>query len=779
MHQKWQEKRLEIITLGIFILVVLTSLFFLYSSYTNYLYVYTDRDSSQTLVDQIIMVISGSILFLSLFIVYTKRNYFFIEKHDDSLALENLLEEIKYSSDKTKIKQFKQMLQEKNHSEIYSLISNMIIELQKSKKLTDEANETKTLFLSNMSHEIRTPITGIVGFTNFLNSTKLDNEQREFVHTIQKSSEDLLGLVNNILDVSKIESGQFSLTQNTFNMVNEFENFMNMYALDALEKKIDFSIWIDPEFRSFSLQSDVEKIKQILTNLLSNAIKFTDKGGEIELSIEKRNLTDEYIAVKFMVKDTGIGIEEEQKQQVFTLFNQADNSDTRAYRGVGLGLTIANDLVKLLGGNLELESELNKGTTFSFTLNLPQQYHPKKSELKPISLALYAPKEVQNKTSNQHLSAYISSFEEVSLTYFKTFVECKDASLDTFDTLYIHYDTIKIEELKRVVAQYSSEKQIVLVTKLSNRNKILEIAPIFSQIVYLPITLPKVENSLTMIAHNKLAPFEREENNFDLKALIVEDNSVNQRVLVQTLKTLGIESDTADNGEVGVELFRKKTYNIVFMDIQMPVMNGVVATKQILEYEQEEHLDHIPIVAVTTNALEGDRALYLNSGMDEYIPKPISMHKLVNVIKQFYASQASIPLENSSLKRDILLYKKSPTEGKLLMTMLTKVGYRVDLAKSREELYYKMNHNHYKLFLLDKKNANREDEILMHKISEDKIPTLFFIDKKNIVTSDDINMYTQVMYRNSDFADLEEEVEKMIITPSSLSRTSLQTPPVS
>lgn len=762
MNNHWQKKRLEIITLGIFILLVLTALFFLYNSYTNYsLLNASSASSNQMLVHQIIMFISGTILFLSLFIVYTKRNYFFVEQKDDTLALENLFEEIKFSSDERKIEQFKQMLLEKNHTEIYSLISNMILELQESKKLTDKANEIKTLFLSNMSHEIRTPITGIVGFTDFLSSTKLDSEQREFVNIIRKSSEDLLGLVNNILDISKIESGQLYLTKNTFNLVNEFENFIDTYALDALEKEIDFSVWIDPDLAAFFISSDVEKIKQVLTNLLSNAIKFTNNGGQIEFSIEKLNVNDQNISVKFMVKDTGVGIEEEQKSEVFNLFNQADNSDTRAYRGVGLGLTIANSLVKMLGGTLKLESEVNKGTTFSFTLDMPQEYYPKKSNLKPLSLAMYTAADLQDKPSNQHLASYLSSFEGVSIEYFKTFVECKDASLDSFDTLYLHYDEMNIEELKKIVAQYSSEKQIVLLTKLSNRDKILDIAPIFSQVIYEPITLPKVEKSLEMIQNNSVAYPEIKEIHFDLNALVVEDNRVNQKVIAHTLKTLGIDSDIAENGEVGVEMFAKKTYDIVFMDIQMPVMNGVVATKHILEYEKQENLDHTPIVAVTTNALKGDRDLYLNSGMDEYIAKPISMQKFLNVTKQFYAPKESISLDKSSQNRDILLYKKRPTEGKILMMMLSKLGYSVDLAKSREELYYKMNQAVYKLFLLDKKSTGREDELLMNKISEDKIPTLFFIDRKNILSFSDLNTYTQVMYTSSDFSDVKEQIEKM------------------
>jgi len=758
MNNKWKERRLEIITLGIFFILLLTSLLFLYNSYTNYTLLISSGEESKAFVHQVIMFISVIILLLSLLIVYTKRDYFFLEEKHDTLALKNLFEEIKQTSDEKKNEEFKLMLKEENHAEIYTLISNMINELQESQKATDEANKIKTLFLSNMSHEIRTPITGIVGFTDFLSSSKLDMEQREFVDIIRKSSEDLLTVVNNILDVSNLENGEMKLSKKVFNIVDEFEKLVNVYAFDAIEKEIDFYVWIDPELNSLLLKSDIEKIKQIVMNLISNAIKFTDKGGSVELLVQKVNISDKSVDIEFIIKDNGIGIDEEHKKMVFKLFNQADSSNTRAYKGIGLGLTIANSLVKLLEGNLSLESEENRGSTFSFTLNLQQEKSSKGINEIASSLAVYAPEHMQENKAYNHLISYLSSYKNSRVTCFKTFVECKDATLDSFDTLYIYYDEIDVEELKRIVALYRLEKNIVLLTKISNREKILDISPIFTQVLYEPITFPKIELSLS---HKKiLTPIA--EDDFGLHVLIVEDNIINQKVIKHTLKGMGITSDVADNGEIGVEMFKKNQYDMVFMDIQMPVMNGVVATKHILEYEKRYSQDHTPIVAVTTNALKGDRELYLKSGMDEYISKPISVDKFISVIKQFYAPKKELNKKEASESKDILLYKKTPTEAKVLTSLLMGLDYAVDLAKSREEFYYKMKNKNYKLFLLDKNSADREDEVLMSEIMSRQIPTLFLMDNKSILSADDINKYTKVMYETSNFMDIHEQIEKMM-----------------
>jgi len=764
MSTMWQERRLEVIILLIFTLLVVTSLVIIYTSYTNYALIEHISDS-KALMYKVLMFISSFILFISLLLIFLKRDYLFIKRNDSTKGLKNLLEEIKYSSNSVKINQFKKMLKEKNHSEIYALISNIINELQQSKKMADEANKTKSLFLSNVSHEIRTPINGIVGFTKILSSTKLDSEQREFLTTIRKSSEDLLAIVENILDVSKIENGSIEVENSYFNILDEIENLSDIYALDASKKGVDFSFWIDPSLSCVLVESDSEKIKQVLMNLISNAIKFTKPNGVVDVSIKKIEQKEKSLLVEFLVSDTGIGISEEQQTKVFYAFTQADNSNTRAYGGIGLGLTISNAWAQMLGGQLQLESIEGEGSTLSFVLELNQKDILIEDKIEPLNIAVYTPLDVQKKISNRHLKGYLSALKTDSIYYFKNFVECKDGMSNSIDILYLHYNKINKEELQRIVAQYSSSSQIVLLTKLDNRFKILDIAPIFSQIIYEPVTFSKVKKSLEISSRNrKIISKESSEKLFNLKALVVEDNKVNQRLIVHTLKSIGIESDIADEGAIAVEMFKKKRYDIVFMDIQMPVMNGVIATKEILKYEQLEKLDHTPIIAVTTNNLKGDRERYIDVGMDEYIPKPISPQKFINVIKQFYGTESMHkPKHSQSKNRTILLYKENPTEAKIMARMLYELGYSVDLAKNRIECSEMLSENSYHALLLDRSNNDSLDSMLMDRIYENKVETLLFTDenRKELSTSD-LNSYIHLINKSSDFINIQEKLEKIM-----------------
>jgi len=763
MSRILKERYLEVITLFIFVLLVATSLVIIYTSYTNYALMDTVSQSKE-LMYKVLMFISSFILFISLLLIFLKRDYLFIKTNNSTKGLENLLEEIKYSSDSVKMKQFKKMLKEKNHSEIYALISKMINELQESKKMADEANKTKSLFLSNVSHEIRTPINGIVGFTKILSSTKLDREQSEFLGTIRKSSEDLLGIVENILDISKIENGSIELENSYFNIIEEFENLADIYALDASKKGVEFSLWIDPSLSSVLVESDSEKIKQVLMNLVSNAIKFTKVHGSVNVSIKKVEQKEKTLSVQFLVNDTGIGISEEQQAKVFYAFTQADNSSTRVYGGAGLGLTLSNAWVKMLGGELKLQSIEGEGSTLSFTLKLNQKDFFQEEKIEALNLALYAPIDAQEKISNRHLKEYLSSFKTNSIYSFKNFVECTDAVVDSVDILYLHYNDINKEELQRIVAQYTSNTQIVLLTKLDNRFKILDISPIFSQIIYEPVTFSKVKESIEISSKNrKILADESAEKLFNLNALVVEDNKVNQKLIIHTLKTIGIESDIADEGSIGVEMFKKKRYDIVFMDIQMPVMNGVIATKEILKYEQLEKLDHTPIIAVTTNTLKGDRERYLDVGMDEYISKPITTQKFINVINQFYGTKLMHKRKDiDSQNQTILLYKENPTEAKIMASMLYELGYSVDVAKNRIESSGLLSKNHYHLFLLDRTSNDHLESMLMDKIYENKIETLLFIDEDTDISTSDLNIYIHLINKFSDFVDVQEKVEKMM-----------------
>ena len=762
MGELWSRRRLEIITLFVFILLVITSLSILYTSYTNYSELQI-IDSHKAFAHKIIMFISAFVLFLSLLIVVLKRDYFFMQTRENSEGLENLLEEIKHSSNTQKANQFKEMLKEKNHTEIYGLISKMIKELEERTKQANEANEAKTLFLSNISHELRTPINGILGFSKILSSTKLDNEQRDFVETISKSSEELLGVVNNILDVAQTQSGQIELENNYFNVFEVFESLTHLYAVEASKKEIEFLLWIDPALSSVSVESDSEKIKQVLMNLISNALKFTNAKGQVLVAIKKEASKKGVVAIKFEVTDTGIGISDEQQKRVFSAFTQADNSNTRKFSGAGLGLTLARSLVNLLGGELNLESLEGRGTTVSFILTLAQKELSQNEKVKRVRVGLYAPSALQTEKSHNYLTAYLSNVRGVALESFESVVACKEAELGSFDVLFLHYEQIDKEELQRIVAQYSSEIPLVLVTKLENRFKIQDIAPVFSQIIYKPITFSKMKNSIKIALQNRelLITPSSTEKMFNLKALVVEDNRVNQKVIVHTLKNLGIECDTAENGKEAIEVFKKSYYDIVFMDIQMPVMNGVVATKEIIKYEELNKLTHTPIVAVTTNTLKGDRESYLEAGMDEYIAKPINAQKFISVVKQFYSAEFDATTV-ASKNRAILLYKQTPTEAKIMANMLLDLGYGVEIAKNRVEFLDLFSNKKYDALILDRTINDSFESTLMDKIYEQKMETLLFIDEESEIYASDLSEHIHLLYQSSDFILVEEEIEKMM-----------------
>ena len=764
MINLWDYRRLELITWFVFAVLVTTSILILYSSYSDYnsIVSLTGAMGAGAMEYKIIMFVSSTVLLFSLLIMYLKRDHFFLKTNDNREALEQLLEDIKHSSDKNKIREFKDMLKERDHTEIYSLISNMINELQESKKMADEANRTKSLFLSNISHEIRTPLNGIVGFAKLLKSTKLDEEQLDFINTIRKSSESLIGVVNDILDISKIESGKIEIEKSYFNIIDELENIIETYAIEASKKDIDFSIWLDPQLSNFLVHSDYGKIKQVLINLISNSIKFTNSGESINVAIEKVDSKDDHIEVKFTVKDTGIGISQKQKDKVFDAFTQADDSSIRKYGGTGLGLTISLGLVRMLGGILQLKSELGEGTTLSFSLDMLKRDIITEYNYKAMSVAIYSPKSVQEKDSDYCIERYLQSFKDISTRRFKTFVECQDAKSDSFDALYIHYDKIDKKELQRIVARHSSDSQVVLVTKLKNRDTILDIAPIFSQVLYTPILFSKMEASIEMLSKNKRERVPNSTNMFHgLKALVVEDNPINLKMIVKTLENLGISSDSAENGRVSIEMYVKNSYDVIFMDIQMPVMNGVDATKSIIDYEKKNGLEHTPIIAVTTNSLKGDRERYLASGMDEYIAKPIDLNKFIRALKQFYSTKEDVG--GGDFIKDILLYKEIPTESKIVGAILGKLGYSVDVAKNIDEFKRMIDINSYKSLLLDRSGNETTHSSVTNVIKDNSIPTLLFVDDSNKnQLSSDIDAYKFIIDKSSNFNYIKDRVDEMM-----------------
>lgn len=546
-------------------------------------------------------------------------------------------------------------------------------------------------------------------------------------------------------------------------------------------------------FSSVLLRSDPGKIKQVLINLISNAVKFTEKKGSIDVLIEKVAVQkDDELAVKFTVKDTGVGISKEQESKVFDAFTQADSSTSRQYGGTGLGLTISAALVNSLGGALKLESTLGEGTMFYFTLNMSKQKIERNLNFKSMKIGIYGAQDINTKASHHYLEDYLALFHHVSVVRFRSFEECIQAPSSLLDALYVHYDKVNEKELEQIHNRYGSQQKIVLVTKLNRRALVQTLSDYYAQVVYAPITFSKVEKSFNTLVQEKkesISVVSRGKHMplfSNLHALVIEDNPINQKMIQHTLKNLGITTECANNGKEGLEMYMKyhDNYNVIFMDIQMPVMNGVESTKRIIEYEGENKLNHTPIIVVTANALKGDRERFMAEGMDEYVSKPIDLQKFITALKVFFSEDgASLLLTEknsreedvllyaniSNKEKDILLYKNTTTEAKIIAAILKKLDYSVDVIENIEELKKVIDVHSYKCILLDRVHSDATHQRVTAQIKAKKIPSLLFSDANSVTMGSDKKDYTFVTSMLTDYSSLKEKVTLMISSPKKAS----------
>ncbi len=518
------------------------------------------------------------------------------------------------------------------------IVDDAIKITQESVRKAEEATKAKSLFLANMSHEIRTPLNGILGFLELLNTTELNEEQLDYVNTVSQSAKNLLQIVNNILDVSKIESNKVSLELIDFKALDEFENTIELFGTPAAQKNIELTTQISPDIPSV-IKGDILKIKEILTNLLSNAIKFTPNGGHINVKIQLQKIIENKAKIYFEIKDSGIGMSEEQKEKVFDAFSQADESVTRKYGGTGLGLTIVKSYIEMMGGEIRIESELNKGTKFFFDIlfditDPKPKYAKNIFANKEIAILNTSVESARKETTLEYLNYF--GIEKIGINNAKEIKTLQNR--ESFDAVVIFYDESDKETVKELndiniptifIASYAKKEEI------NNLN--------YDAVIFDPNIPTKIFKALDTLnefkVHSKTQTQKEHlehKDIYSLKALIAEDNPINQKLLQTTLKGLGIESDLANNG---LEAFNKYTinpdkYDVIFMDVQMPVMDGIEATQEILEYEQEEKTTHTPIIAVTANVLKGDRERFMGAGMDEYISKPISKDALLKILER-------------------------------------------------------------------------------------------------------------------------------------------------
>ncbi len=531
----------------------------------------------------------------------------------------------------------------------YSFIEKLVETAKSDKQAALQANEAKSLFLANMSHEIRTPLNGIVGFTELLKNTDLNQEQEEYISIIDKSSENLLDIINNILDLSKIESNKIEIENIIFDTAEEFESTVETYGASAADKNIDLNFYIDPSI-SPKLKGDSTKIKEIIINLLSNAIKFTPSDGEISLEITKdtstANLKDGYSNIVFKVKDNGIGMTKDQQKTIFDAFSQADVSVTRKFGGTGLGLTISSQFAQKMGGKLDVESSKDRGSAFILRLPL-EEVDLGASETKSKFENLVIGKYENNRASttlDKNLKDYFKHFG-VELKLFETAKDLRELfDQNVCKNYWIDIDKADpqiIEALPKM-----DQSKLTLLASVRSKDKIAKMGLNTQNIIYKPITFTKTQETLERSLNSETATTKTvakkpmQKTKFNAKALIAEDNAINQKLITKILTEFGLDVEVANNGLEAFEKRRNKSYDLIFMDIQMPVMDGVEATHEILDLEEDDAVPHIPIVALTANALKGDRERFLSEGMDEYITKPIETTELLYILNKFLSDKA-------------------------------------------------------------------------------------------------------------------------------------------